>query len=110
MISISIAISRHEVEFEAGLGPCHRAEAAGRRQRDIGGLHVRPTEADVGRVDIGHLDLAHDLPRGRDDGDVAGYQGRDADITAGLDREAVEALEAGETADAASAERRWKRR
>src|SRR5205814_6536428 len=42
----------------------------------------------------------YDLTRRRDDRDAAGDQCRDADVAGGLDRQAVEALEAGQAADA----------
>src|SRR6185436_11945931 len=53
------------VELEARGRPLHDAELALVRQCDPGGAHVRPAEADVGRVDVRHLDLAHDRALGR---------------------------------------------
>ena len=38
---------------------------------DVGGLHVVPAKADIGRIDVGHLDLPHDPAVGSDDRDVA---------------------------------------
>src|SRR5580704_2037019 len=91
-----------KIEAQAGLGPIHRSQLASTRESYVGGLHIPTAKADIGRVDIGHLDLAHDLAVGSDDRDVAGDQGRDGDIARGLDREAVKALEAGQSANEAT--------
>src|SRR6516162_6451485 len=87
-----------EIEAQAGLGPIHRGELAAGGKCDVSGLHVRAAKADVGRIDIRHLDLPHDPSVGRDDGDIAGDQGRHRDIARSLDGEAVKALKAGQTA------------
>src|SRR5258708_26112787 len=83
-----------EIEAQAGLGPIHRGQLADAGKGDVGGLHIPASKANVGRVDVGHFDLANDVAVGRDDGDVPGDQCRDGDIARALDRETVEALEA----------------
>src|SRR3984893_8049429 len=91
-----------EIETEAGLGPIHRSQLADAGQGDVGGLHVPTAKADVGRIDIGHLDLTHDISVGSYDGNVAGDKGSNGDVARGLDGEAVEALKAGQPADEAA--------
>src|SRR5580692_10506787 len=85
--------SGNEIEPQPGLGPFHRGELTRRGQRDVGGAQVGAAKADIGWVDIRHLDLAHHLTHRRNHRDVAGDQGRDADIAGRLDRQTVEALE-----------------
>ena len=88
-----------EIEAEAGLRPVRRGQLAFAGQSDVSRLHVPAAKANVGRVDIGHFDLPHDIAIGSDDRDVSGDQGRDGDVARGLDREAVEALKARQPAD-----------
>src|SRR3984893_1751995 len=88
-----------KIETEAGIGPIHRSQLADAGQGDVGGLHVPTAKADVCRVDIGDLDLTHDISVGSYDGNVAGDQGRNGDVARGLDSEAVKALKAGQPAD-----------
>src|SRR5690242_17001265 len=58
-IAIAGARSRlcHEIEPQPRFRPFHRGELPRCRQGDIGGLQVRAAEADIGRVDVRHLDL-----------------------------------------------------
>src|SRR6185437_13618316 len=57
------------VELEARSRPLHHAELALVGECDVRGAHVRSAEADIGRVDVGHLHLARDLSVGRELGD-----------------------------------------
>src|SRR6266852_1079468 len=97
----------HEIEPQTGLGPIHCGELTVGGKRNIGRLQVAAAKADVGRVDIRHLDLPHDPAVGRDDGDVASNQGRDGDVAGGLHSKAVEALKARQPADQATGVGCW---
>src|SRR6516162_4963361 len=87
-----------KIEAQARVRPVHRSELAGAGQGDVGRLHVPTAKADIGRVDVGHLDLPHDPAVGSDDRDVTRDQCRHGDIPRGLDGEAVEALKARQPA------------
>src|SRR5690348_15897809 len=104
-----IAVSLLEIEAQAGLRPLRHGQLADAGEGDVGGLHVRAAKADVGRVDVRHLDLAHDIAVRRDDRDVPGDQGGDGDVARGLDREAVEALKTGQAANQTAGIRCWER-
>src|SRR5215472_1175109 len=61
-----LSLSSHEVEAQARLRPVRRRQPPGGGEGYISGLHVGAAEADVGRVDIRHRDLA-DEPAVRGD-------------------------------------------
>src|SRR5689334_14293346 len=82
-------------EREAGTGPGSLDERAAAGERDISRLPVLAAEADVGGDDVAGRHLFQELAIRADHRDAARDQGRDADIAACLDREAVEALIAG---------------
>ena len=65
-----------EIEAQAEFGPIHRSELAGPGQCNVRRFHVTAAKTDVGRVDVRHLDLAHDIAIRSNDRDVPGNQCR----------------------------------
>src|SRR5262245_17376146 len=85
-----------ERQLEAGARPRHRDQPAGARERDIGGAQVATTEADVGGEQIAGRIVLGLRAVGRDRGDAAVDQSRDADPTLAVDSERVEQLKSRE--------------
>src|SRR5262249_15836885 len=81
-----------KVQREACPRPGDGDEPAAVRERDVGRAKPRTAEADVGRGAVGHRPDLDQSAIGRDYGDAAVHEGRDADVAVGLDREAVVAL------------------
>src|SRR5262245_17945582 len=85
-----------EVELQSRLRPLQDTESAAVRQSDIGCPHIWTTETDVRRVAVGHFHRANDISSRGYLSDIAGVQGRNCNIAAGHDLEAVEARAAAE--------------